>query len=84
MFSNNGNGTYGVRFYYDGAPEYVTVNMSLANGGTEFNQATDIWASLAEKAWAEFQAINAETSYTTAIPGTRSATAAGRPTRWKP
>ncbi len=31
MFSNNGNGTYGVRFYYDGAPEYVTVNLSLAD-----------------------------------------------------
>ncbi|MFZ1964325.1 MAG: C2 family cysteine protease, partial [Roseiarcus sp.] len=61
MFSNNGNGTYGVRFYYDGAAEYVTVNLSLADGGTEFNQATDIWASLAEKAWAEFQAINLDT-----------------------
>ena len=61
MFTNNGNGTYGVRFYYDGAPEYVTVNLSLADGGTEFNQATDIWASLAEKAWAQFQAINLDT-----------------------
>ena len=63
MFSDNGNGTYGVRFYYDGAPKYVTVNLSLADGGTEFNHATDIWASLAEKAWAEFQAIDPETSY---------------------
>jgi hypothetical protein len=61
MFSNNGNGTYGVRFYYDGAAEYVTVNLSLADGGTEFNEATDVWASLAEKAWAQFQAINPDT-----------------------
>ena len=61
MFSNNGNGTYGVRFYYDGAPEYVTVNMSLADGGKLFNKAPDIWASLAETAWAEFQAINPDT-----------------------
>jgi hypothetical protein len=56
MFTSNGNNTYGVRFYVDGTPEYVTVNNSLAYGGSAFNQATDIWASLAEKAYAQLQA----------------------------
>ena len=56
MFTSNGNNTYGVRFYVDGVAEYVTVNNSLADGGTMFNSATDIWASLAEKAYAQLQA----------------------------
>jgi hypothetical protein len=61
MFVNNGDGTYGVRFYYNGVAEYVTVNAALANGGAEFNHAADLWASLAEKAWAQFQALNLDT-----------------------
>ncbi len=61
MFTNNGNGTYGVRFYVDGVADYVTVNASLAGGGDDFNQASDIWASLAEKAYAQFQTISLET-----------------------
>lgn len=56
MFTSNGNNTYGVRFYVDGAAQYVTVNDSLANGGNVFNYGTDIWASLAEKAYAQLQA----------------------------
>jgi hypothetical protein len=56
MFTSNGNNTYGVRFYIDGVAEYVTVNNSLADGGTIFNEGTDIWASLAEKAYAQLQA----------------------------
>jgi hypothetical protein len=56
MFTANGNNTYGVRFYVNGAAEYVTVNNQLANGGNEFNHATNIWASLAEKAYAQLQA----------------------------
>ncbi len=61
MFTNNGNGTYGVRFYVNGVAEYVTVNSALANGGTEFNSGADIWASLAEKAFAQFQAGGLDT-----------------------
>jgi len=61
MFTNNGNGTYGVRFYVDGVAEYVTVNTSLADGGSVFNHATDIWASLAEKAYAQLQASGVDT-----------------------
>ncbi len=56
MFTNDGNGIYGVRFYIDGVAEYVTVNSSLANGGSKFNYGADIWASLAEKAYAQLQA----------------------------
>jgi hypothetical protein len=57
MFTSNGNNTYGVRFYVNGKAEYVTVNASLADGGTIFNNGgSDIWASLAEKAYAQLQA----------------------------
>jgi hypothetical protein len=55
MFTSNGNGTYGVRFYVNGTARYVTVNTSLADGGTVFNNGSDIWASLAEKAYAQLQ-----------------------------
>jgi Putative Ig domain/Calpain family cysteine protease len=53
MFTLNGNNTYGVRFYVNGVAEYVTVNNSLTY---DFNYGTDIWASLAEKAYAQLQA----------------------------
>ena len=55
MFTSNGNGTYGVCFYVDGTAEYVTVNNLLADGGSIFNSASDIWACLAEKAYAQLQ-----------------------------
>ncbi|WP_377296967.1 C2 family cysteine protease [Rhizobium sp. SGZ-381] len=57
MFTDNGNGTYGVRFYSNGKPQYVTVNAQLANGGSTFDHSsTSLWGQLAEKAWAQFQA----------------------------
>jgi len=56
MFTSNGNNTYGVRFYVNGVADYVTVNNSLADGGSIFNSGTDIWASLAEKAYTQLQA----------------------------
>jgi hypothetical protein len=56
MITSNGNNSYGVRFYINGAPQYVTVNTSLANGGGIFNWGTNIWASLAEKGYAQLQA----------------------------
>ena len=58
MITDNGNSTYGVRFFVNGTAEYVTVNLSLANGGTIFNSGTYIWASLVEKAYAEIEATN--------------------------
>ncbi|TBW32227.1 peptidase C2 [Siculibacillus lacustris] len=73
MFNDNGNGTYGVRFYVNGTATWVTVNSSLAKGGTLFNSGADLWASLAEKGYAQLQAssvvtgnwINAGNSWTT-------------------
>jgi hypothetical protein len=56
MFTSNGNNTYGVKFYVNGTAEYVTVNNSLADGGTIFNSGADLWASLAEKGYAQLQA----------------------------
>ena len=56
MITVNGNGTYGVRFYINGAPQYVTVDSELANGGSIFNKGTNIWASLVEKGYAQLQA----------------------------
>jgi hypothetical protein len=56
MFTANRNNTYGVRFYVNGVAQYVTVNSSLADGGNIFNHANDLWASLAEKAYAQLQA----------------------------
>lgn len=57
MFVDNGNGTYGVRFFVNGTATWVTVNNALANGGKVFNYAaSDLWASLAEKAYAQLQA----------------------------
>jgi hypothetical protein len=55
MFTALGGGVYGVRFYLDGQARYVIVNSELANGGAAFNRGADLWASLAEKAWAQFQ-----------------------------
>lgn len=56
MITSNGNGTYGVRFFVNGVADYVTVNADLANGGTKFNSAPHMWASLIEVAYAEIQA----------------------------
>jgi hypothetical protein len=70
MITSNGNGTYGVRFFVNGKPDYVTVNTQLpvmgggyrwANGSTlEFaNGASDTWVALIEKAYAQ---LNAQTN----------------------
>src|SRR5271166_3665271 len=69
MISSNGNGTYSVRFFVDGQPDYVTVNSELplmtgyqwANGSQlEFaNGKTDDWVALVEKAYAQ---LNAQTN----------------------
>lgn len=56
MITDNGNDTYTVRFFVNGQAEYVTVNNMLANGGTGYNVgSTGSWASLIEKAYAQFQ-----------------------------
>ncbi|CAH2602485.1 Calpain catalytic domain-containing protein [Rhodovastum atsumiense] len=56
MITDNGNGTYGVRFFANGVAQYVTVANTLAGGGTVFNRGTALWGSLVEQAFAQFQA----------------------------
>ena len=56
MITSNGDNTYGARFFVNGVAKYVTVNNILPNGGTLFNQASYIWGSLIEKAYAQVQA----------------------------
>lgn len=64
MFTDNGDGTYTVRFYKNGQPEYVTVdrflpvngsgNFVFANSGASASSATnELWVALAEKAYAQ-------------------------------
>ncbi len=66
MFTANGNNTDGVRFYVNGIAEYVTVNNSLTN---EFNDGTNMWATLAEKAYAQLQAGGVVTGNSSASYG---------------
>ena len=65
MFIVNGDGTYTVRLYRDGHPEYVTVDSELPVDGdgkfvfaSQGRQATffgnELWVPLAEKAYAQF------------------------------
>lgn len=67
MFTSNGNGTYGVRFFVNGVAQYVTVNSSLANGGTIFNHDNELWASLAEKAYAQVGGLTSTSNSWTTI-----------------
>jgi hypothetical protein len=69
MFTNNGDGTYTVRFFNNGLADYVTVNLQLpaASGGTfayanqyQYGQPAYVassnnvlWVALAEKAYAQ-------------------------------
>jgi Calpain family cysteine protease len=68
MFINNGDGTFTVRFYDNGVPDYVTVNRyfpELSNGTFFYanwwddslsNSSNVLWVALAEKAYAELAA----------------------------
>ncbi len=66
MFTNNGDGTFTVRFFKpDGSRDYVTVDRYLATnangtaryagwgGGTNTESDNELWAALAEKAYAQ-------------------------------
>jgi Calpain family cysteine protease/ALTTAQ repeat len=75
MITVNSNDTYGVRFYVDGSPVYVTVDNKLADGGDVFNDedvmsgSSYIWASIVEEAYAELQTGGEVTGNTSANDG---------------
>ena len=67
MFLDNGDGTYTVKFYKDGVPDYVTVDSQLpvdsdgslvyANvGASASDPYAELWTALAEKAYVEINA----------------------------
>jgi hypothetical protein len=77
MFVVNGDGTYTVRFYRNGTPEYVTVDSYLptdgagrliyAKPGAMYNNAgNELWTALAEKAYVQ---INEMGWLRTGLPG---------------
>jgi hypothetical protein len=61
MITDNGNGSYGVRFYVGGQAKYVTVSNQLANGGNAFNTGPALWGSLIEQGYAQLQATGSTT-----------------------
>jgi len=72
MFTNNGDGTYGVRFYApNGQTTYVTVNLTLPDGGSIYDQPVNgvLWVALAEKATVE---VNESGWLGTLDPGSNS------------
>ncbi len=56
MITDNGNGTYGIRFYGTGDdPLYVTVNNQLPSSGRATSVSGGNWVSLLEKAYVEYE-----------------------------
>lgn len=64
MFTDNGDGTFSVRFFQNGVAKYVTVDKMLPTdasgrlvfagfGATAANPANELWVVLAEKAYAQ-------------------------------
>jgi hypothetical protein len=63
MFTDNGDGTYAIRFFRNGVPNYVTVDGSLPDftgtnvyadfGGHADGTAVELWVALTEKAYAQ-------------------------------
>ena len=64
MFTDNGDGTFTVRFFHNGKADYVTVDRSLATnsagratyanfGGRYDSTGNELWVALAEKAYAQ-------------------------------
>ncbi|HEY1381222.1 MAG TPA: C2 family cysteine protease [Gemmataceae bacterium] len=64
MFTDNGDGTFTVRFYHNGKTDYVTVDRALPTtsagtaeyasfGGRYDNGGNELWVALAEKAYAQ-------------------------------
>ena len=70
MITDNGNGTYGVRFFMNNDPVYVTVNSQLpvlaSSGVAAGNRSSALWSSLIEKAYVQ---LNAEPSFLEHVTG---------------
>jgi hypothetical protein len=70
VFIDNGDGTYTVRFFHNGMPDYVTVDNQLPNGGGQYDHPNGVlWAALAEKAYAQ---LNESGWLGTLTPGVNS------------
>lgn len=63
MIADNGNGTYGVRFYVGGRQEWVTVDSTVAYaaggvmGNDRYHGLTNSWVDLVEKAYAQLNGM---------------------------
>jgi hypothetical protein len=77
MFIVNGDGTYTVRFYNNGTPQYVTVDSYLptdgagallyASRGMKYNvSSNELWVALAEKAYVQLNELGWERA---SLPG---------------
>jgi hypothetical protein len=55
MFIDNGDGTWSVRIYHNGLPDWVTVDNELPGGGAFYDASRNgvLWVALAEKAFAQ-------------------------------
>jgi hypothetical protein len=71
MFTDDGDGTWTVRFFHNGAPVYVTVDNQLPAGGGLYDHPHNgvLWAALAEKAYAQ---LNESGWLGTLSPGSNS------------
>ncbi|MBP0596397.1 hypothetical protein J8I87_43885, partial [Paraburkholderia sp. LEh10] len=68
MFTSDGNGVYGVRFFDGrGNPVYVTVNDAVAQNAAE--NSSDSWVQILEKAFVEYQHMNGLANEYKAIDG---------------
>jgi hypothetical protein len=79
MFTDNGDGTFTVRFYNNSVADYVTVDRFLASdsnsrlvyasaGASATNTANELWVALAEKAYAQL----AESGWSRSVNSTNS------------
>ena len=66
MFTDNGNGTLGVRMYgYDGKPVYFTIDGEFPSGGrTAGTTDGTLWVSLLEKAFVSWRALEGSSAFT--------------------
>ncbi len=66
MFTDNGNGTLGVRMYgYDGKPVYFTIDAELPSSGrTATTTDATLWVALLEKAFVSWRALEGSAAYT--------------------